>query len=35
MPAAHRRLVPPEVEREGLDAFDKIGEDITEVLERR
>ncbi|MBN4049495.1 IS66 family transposase [bacterium AH-315-N03] len=28
-------IVPEEVEREGLDAFDKIGEDITEVLERR
>ncbi|MBC7174248.1 MAG: hypothetical protein H5U40_17520, partial [Polyangiaceae bacterium] len=28
-------VVPEEVEREGLDAFEKIGEDITEVLERR
>lgn len=28
-------IVPEEVEREGLDAFNKIGEDVTEVLERR
>jgi transposase len=28
-------IVPEEVEREGLDAFTKIGEDVTEVLERR
>jgi transposase len=28
-------IVPDEIEREGLDAFDKIGEDVTEVVERR
>lgn len=28
-------ITPEEVEREGLDAFDKIGEDVTEVMERR
>ena len=28
-------IVPEEVEREGIDAFDKIGEDVTEVVERR
>lgn len=28
-------IVPEEVEREGLDAFTKIGEDVTEVVERR
>ena len=30
-----RTITPEEVEREGLDAFEKIGEDVTEVLERR
>lgn len=28
-------IVPNEVKREGLDAFERIGEEITEVLERR
>src|SRR6187401_3323247 len=28
-------LVPPEVQREGLDAFELIGTDVREVLERR
>lgn len=28
-------IVPEEVERAGLDAFEKIGEDVSEVLERR
>jgi len=28
-------IVPEEVEREGIDSFDKIGEDVTEVVERR
>lgn len=28
-------VVPPEVEREGTDAFDRIGEEVSEVLERR
>ena len=28
-------VVPPEVQRAGLDAFERIGEEVTEVLERR
>jgi hypothetical protein len=28
-------LVPPEVEREGLDAFEQIGSETREVIERR
>ena len=28
-------MLPDEVRREGLDAFDKIGEDVSEVVERR
>lgn len=28
-------IVPEEVEREGLDAFTRIGDDVTEVVERR
>ena len=28
-------ILPDEVKREGLDAFDKIGEEVTEVIERR
>ena len=28
-------VLPPEVEREGLDAFEQIGQEVTEVLERR
>lgn len=28
-------VVPPEVEREGTDAFERIGEEVSEVLERR
>jgi transposase len=28
-------LIPPEVERQGLDEFDRIGEETSEVLERR
>lgn len=35
LPRVQVVIVPEEVEREGLDAFDKIGEDVTEVLERR
>jgi transposase len=27
--------LPPEVERAGLDAFARIGEEISEVIERR
>ena len=37
---SHRRrveieILPNEVRRKGLDAFEKIGEDVTEVVERR
>jgi transposase len=28
-------VVPPEVEREGTDAFERIGEEVSEVIERR
>lgn len=35
IPRVDIRVVPPEVERLGLDAFDIIGEEVTEILERR
>jgi transposase len=35
LPRVRVELVPPEVEREGLDAFEHIGSDTREVLERR
>lgn len=35
LPRVKHILLPPEVEREGVEAFEKIGEEITEVLERR
>ena len=35
LPRVHIELVPPEVEREGLDAFEQIGSDTREVIERR
>lgn len=35
IPRVDIRIVPPEVERLGLDAFDIIGEEVTEILERR
>ncbi|MBI5487612.1 MAG: transposase, partial [Deltaproteobacteria bacterium] len=28
-------VLPPEVQRQGLDAFERIGEDVTETVERR
>jgi transposase len=34
-PRVYIELVPPEVEREGLDAFDVIGQETRGVLERR
>ena len=34
-PRVYIELVPPEVEREGLDAFDVIGQESRGVLERR
>ena len=35
LPRVTIEVVPEEVQREGLDAFVKIGEEVTEVLERR
>lgn len=35
LPRVCFEVVPPHVEREGLDAFDVIGEDVRETLERR
>jgi len=35
LPRVEIKIIPDEVEREGLDAFECIGEDVTEVLERR
>lgn len=35
LPRVHIELVPPEVEREGLDAFEEIGSETREVIERR
>jgi hypothetical protein len=34
-PRVYIELVPPEVEREGLDAFDVVGQESRGVLERR
>jgi transposase len=35
LPRVAIEIVPPEVQREGLDAFELIGTDVREVLERR
>lgn len=35
LPRVEIEVVPPEVEREGKDAFERIGADTSEVLERR
>jgi transposase len=35
LPRVTIELLPPEVEREGLDAFEYVGQDTREVLERR
>jgi transposase len=35
LPRVEITVVPPEVEKEGLDAFDRIGEDTSETIERR
>lgn len=35
LPRVDIEVLPPEVQREGLDAFEKIGEEITETVERR
>lgn len=35
LPRIHVEVLPPEVQQAGLDAFEKIGEDVTETIERR
>jgi transposase len=35
LPRVEIVVMPPEVEKEGLDAFERIGEDVSETLERR
>lgn len=35
LPRVEVRVLPPEVEREGLDAFTQIGEDVKETIEKR
>lgn len=35
LPRVDIEILAPEVEREGLDRFERIGEEVTEVLERR
>lgn len=35
LPRVEIQVLPPEVEKEGLDAFERIGEDISETIERR
>ncbi|HEY3816404.1 MAG TPA: transposase [Polyangiaceae bacterium] len=35
LPRVEIEVLPPEVERGGLDAFERIGEDVCETLERR
>jgi transposase len=35
LPRVEIVVVPPEVEKEGLNAFDRIGEDTSETIERR
>jgi len=35
LPRIDIELLPPEVQAQGLDAFERIGEDVTETVERR
>jgi len=35
LPRVEVEVIPPEVQQEGLEAFERIGEDISEVIERR
>jgi transposase len=35
LPRVEITMLPPEVEKDGLDAFERIGEDVSETLERR
>jgi len=35
LPRIDVEILPPEVQREGLDAFERIGEEVSETIERR
>ncbi len=35
LPRVDIEILPPEVERQGLDAFERIGEEVSETIERR
>jgi transposase len=35
LPRVQIEVLPPEVQRKGLDAFERIGEEVSEVVERR
>jgi transposase len=35
LPRVEIQVLPPEVEKQGLDAFERIGEDVSETIERR
>jgi transposase len=35
LPRIEIEILPPEVQRQGLDAFERIGEDVSEAVERR
>ena len=35
LPRVDIEVIPPDVQHKGLDAFEKIGEDVTETVERR
>ncbi len=35
LPRVEIEVLPPEVEKQGLDAFERIGEDVSETIERR
>ncbi|MGH8277831.1 MAG: hypothetical protein ACRETH_14175, partial [Steroidobacteraceae bacterium] len=35
LPRVEVEILPEEVQREGLDAFERIGEDVSETVERR
>lgn len=35
LPRIHVEVLPPEVEKQGTDAFDRIGEDVSETIEKR
>ena len=35
LPRVEIQVLPPEVEKKGLDAFERIGEDVSETVERR